>query len=201
MRRGTEQRTVRSFCKRKPKINIRPDYQRGAVWSKPQKELYMQHIVIVFGLLMTLWFSTGCNTVDRQQLRNPQRSQTSVPLETTPVKNQFVLEIGARDSQEPSRVFFLVQEAASDAQDPFRRLRWHAQTGSTPKLEVHLIRLAEKPIQDKKSQKSQGALYVLPLPERPPCDLYMPAGWYIAKICDSGANHYPLSDEIYFVVK
>lgn len=39
MRRGTEQRTVRSFCRRKPKINIRPDYQRGAVWSKPQKQL------------------------------------------------------------------------------------------------------------------------------------------------------------------
>lgn len=27
MRRGIEQRTVRSFCRRKPKINIRPHFQ------------------------------------------------------------------------------------------------------------------------------------------------------------------------------
>lgn len=45
MRRGTEQRTVRSFCRRKPKINIRPDYQRGAVWSKPQKQLLVDSVL------------------------------------------------------------------------------------------------------------------------------------------------------------
>lgn len=34
MRRSIEQRTVRSFCRRQPRINVRPEYQRGAVWSR-----------------------------------------------------------------------------------------------------------------------------------------------------------------------
>ncbi len=45
MRRGTEQRTVRSFCRRKPTINIRPDYQRSAVWSIPQKQLLIDSVL------------------------------------------------------------------------------------------------------------------------------------------------------------
>ena len=45
MRRGTEQRTVRSFCRRKPKIDVRPDYQRGSVWSNPQKQLLIDSIL------------------------------------------------------------------------------------------------------------------------------------------------------------
>lgn len=45
MRRGIEQRTVRSFCRRRPKINVRPDYQRGAVWSTPQKQLLIDSIL------------------------------------------------------------------------------------------------------------------------------------------------------------
>jgi uncharacterized protein with ParB-like and HNH nuclease domain len=45
MRRGTEQRTVRSFCRRMRKINLQPTYQRGAVWSKPQKQLLVDSIL------------------------------------------------------------------------------------------------------------------------------------------------------------
>ena len=45
MRRSIEQRTVRSFCRRQPKINVRPDYQRGAVWSRPQKQLLIDSIL------------------------------------------------------------------------------------------------------------------------------------------------------------
>jgi hypothetical protein len=45
MRRGTEQRTVRSFCRRMKKINLQPTYQRGAVWSKPQKQLLIDSIL------------------------------------------------------------------------------------------------------------------------------------------------------------
>lgn len=45
MKRGIEQRTVRSFCRRKLKINVQPDYQRGAVWSKPQKQLLVDSIL------------------------------------------------------------------------------------------------------------------------------------------------------------
>lgn len=45
MKRGTEQRTVRSFCRRMKKINLQPDYQRGAVWSKPQKQLLIDSIL------------------------------------------------------------------------------------------------------------------------------------------------------------
>ena len=45
MKRGVEQKTVRSFCRRKPKINVQPDYQRGAVWSKPQKQLLIDSIL------------------------------------------------------------------------------------------------------------------------------------------------------------
>lgn len=45
MKRGIEQRTVRSFCRRKPKINVQPDYQRGAVWSRPQKQLLIDSIL------------------------------------------------------------------------------------------------------------------------------------------------------------
>lgn len=45
MRRGIEQRTVRSFCRRRPKINIRPEYQRGAVWSRAQKQLLIDSIL------------------------------------------------------------------------------------------------------------------------------------------------------------
>lgn len=45
MKRGTEQRTVRSFCRRMKKINLQPSYQRGAVWSKPQKQLLIDSIL------------------------------------------------------------------------------------------------------------------------------------------------------------
>lgn len=45
MRRSIEQRTVRSFCRRQPRINVRPDYQRGAVWSRPQKQLLIDSIL------------------------------------------------------------------------------------------------------------------------------------------------------------
>jgi len=45
MRRSIEQRTVRSFCRRKPPINVRPDYQRGAVWSTAQKQLLIDSIL------------------------------------------------------------------------------------------------------------------------------------------------------------
>ena len=47
MRRGTEQRTVRSFCRRMKmkKINLQPSYQRGAVWSRPQKQLLIDSIL------------------------------------------------------------------------------------------------------------------------------------------------------------
>lgn len=45
MKRGTEQRTVRSFCRRINKINLQPDYQRGAVWSKGQKQLLIDSIL------------------------------------------------------------------------------------------------------------------------------------------------------------
>lgn len=45
MKRGTEQRTVRSFCRRMKKINLQPSYQRGAVWSKPQKQLLVDSIL------------------------------------------------------------------------------------------------------------------------------------------------------------
>lgn len=45
MKRGTEQRTVRSFCRRLKKINLQPDYQRGAVWSKAQKQLLIDSIL------------------------------------------------------------------------------------------------------------------------------------------------------------
>ncbi|QUX96032.1 hypothetical protein C0J08_11710 [Marinomonas sp. CT5] len=45
MKRGTEQRTVRSFCRRMRKINLQPTYQRGAVWSKPQKQLLIDSIL------------------------------------------------------------------------------------------------------------------------------------------------------------
>lgn len=44
MKRSTEQRTVRSFCRRQPKINVRPHYQRGPVWSRPQKQLLVDSI-------------------------------------------------------------------------------------------------------------------------------------------------------------
>ncbi len=45
MKRSTEQRTVRSFCRRMKKINLQPSYQRGAVWSKPQKQLLIDSIL------------------------------------------------------------------------------------------------------------------------------------------------------------
>jgi hypothetical protein len=45
MKRGTEQRTVRSFCRRISKINLQPDYQRGAVWSRGQKQLLIDSIL------------------------------------------------------------------------------------------------------------------------------------------------------------
>ena len=45
MRRSTEQRTVRSFCRRMKKTNLQPKYQRGSVWSKPQKQLLIDSIL------------------------------------------------------------------------------------------------------------------------------------------------------------
>lgn len=45
MRRWTKTRTIRSICRRKSKINIRPDYQRGSVWSIPQKQLLIDSIL------------------------------------------------------------------------------------------------------------------------------------------------------------
>jgi hypothetical protein len=45
MKRGTEQRTVRSFCRRKPTIDTRPQYQRGDVWSTAQKQLLIDSIL------------------------------------------------------------------------------------------------------------------------------------------------------------
>lgn len=45
MRRSIEQRTVRSFCRRQPKINVRPDYQHGAVWSQRRKQLMLNGLV------------------------------------------------------------------------------------------------------------------------------------------------------------
>ncbi len=45
MKRSTEQRTVRSFCRRMKKINLQPTYQRGAVWSKSQKQLLVDSIL------------------------------------------------------------------------------------------------------------------------------------------------------------
>lgn len=45
MKRGTEQRTVRSFCRRMKKINLQPSYQRGAVWSQAQKQLLVDSIL------------------------------------------------------------------------------------------------------------------------------------------------------------
>lgn len=45
MNRGTEQRTVRSFCRRMKKINLQPNYQRGVVWSKAQKQLLIDTIL------------------------------------------------------------------------------------------------------------------------------------------------------------
>ena len=45
MKRGTEQRTVRSFCRRINNINLQPDYQRGAVWSRGQKQLLIDSIL------------------------------------------------------------------------------------------------------------------------------------------------------------
>jgi hypothetical protein len=45
MKRGTEQRTVRSFCRRMKKINLQPSYQRGAVWSQSQKQLLIDSIL------------------------------------------------------------------------------------------------------------------------------------------------------------
>jgi len=45
MKRGTEQRTVRSFCRRLKKINLQPDYQRGAVWGVSQKQLLIDSIL------------------------------------------------------------------------------------------------------------------------------------------------------------
>lgn len=45
MKRSTEQRTVRSFCRRMKKINLQPKYQRGAVWSKSQKQLLVDSIL------------------------------------------------------------------------------------------------------------------------------------------------------------
>jgi uncharacterized protein with ParB-like and HNH nuclease domain len=45
MERSVEQRTIRSFCRRKPTINVRPDYQRGAVWSTAQKQLLIDSVL------------------------------------------------------------------------------------------------------------------------------------------------------------
>jgi len=45
MRRNTEQRTVRSFIRRMPKINLQPAFQRGVVWSKKQKQLLIDSII------------------------------------------------------------------------------------------------------------------------------------------------------------
>ena len=45
MKRSTEQRTVRSFCRRMRRINLQPTYQRGAVWSKSQKQLLVDSIL------------------------------------------------------------------------------------------------------------------------------------------------------------
>jgi hypothetical protein len=44
MKRHTEKRTVRSFCRRMGKINRQPDYQRGVVWSKAQKQFLIDSI-------------------------------------------------------------------------------------------------------------------------------------------------------------
>jgi len=45
MKRSTEQRTVRSFVRRMPKINLQPAYQRGGVWTKKQKQLLIDSIL------------------------------------------------------------------------------------------------------------------------------------------------------------
>ena len=45
MKRHTEQRTVRSFVRRMPTINLQPTFQRGAVWTKKQKQLLIDSIL------------------------------------------------------------------------------------------------------------------------------------------------------------
>ena len=45
MRRNIEARTVRGFVRRKSKIDARPSYQRGLVWSLSQKQLLIDSIL------------------------------------------------------------------------------------------------------------------------------------------------------------
>jgi len=56
MRRSIEQRTVRSFCRRQPRINVRPDYQRGAVWSQKRKQLMLNGLTYYTRQAEALWF-------------------------------------------------------------------------------------------------------------------------------------------------
>ncbi len=45
MRRNIEARTVRGFVRRKVKIDARPSYQRGLVWSQSQRQLLIDSIL------------------------------------------------------------------------------------------------------------------------------------------------------------
>ena len=141
MKRGTEQRTVRSFCRRMKKINLQPSYQRGAVWSKPQKQLLIDSILRDLDIPKIYLREIDDDTFDEEAVDGQQRLTAIYEF----YNDKFALSKNADDLDEShvirSKKFSALHEDAKDIFEAYELTVVLLRQSSEEEVEEMFLRL------------------------------------------------------------